>query len=381
VAATRVVLADRVSVRDSNSLLEPLTRIRLVPTFRDMSPDRAPEVRFVPLGLELDGDGAHPAAWRHAHHDPADLLAPTRLAATARTAEQGGFSFLTLASDRAGDGYPNVQARLEPLELAAYLAAVTTRIGLVPETKAAGAEPFHLANRLASLDWAAQGRAGWAVTPSEAADVAEVVDAVRALWDTWEDGVFLADEATGRFLDLDRWHYADFVGRTFTVKGPSVTPRPPQGHLPVLGALPGVVDVVRVGGSDLDDALSNAATARASGAAVLLDVEVLLDADASAAEREASLDRWAPWPPTAALRFAGSAADLLAALRAASGHVDAIRLDPAVLDVDLPVLARQVVPALAPPSGGRLRDLLGLPPAGNRFTERRARTLENGDAA
>ena len=128
--------------------------------------------------------------------------------------------------------------RLDPLETAAYLAAVTSRLGLVVETPVVGAEPFHLANRLASLDWAAQGRAGWAVaaprrpTPRRSEDV---VEAVRTLWDTWEDGVFLADEATGRFLDVERWHYADFQGEHFSVKGPAITPRPPQGHLPVIG--------------------------------------------------------------------------------------------------------------------------------------------------
>jgi alkanesulfonate monooxygenase SsuD/methylene tetrahydromethanopterin reductase-like flavin-dependent oxidoreductase (luciferase family) len=361
-----------------------------------------------PVGVELDGAGAHPAAWRFADHTPVQAVDPRRLAEAARVAEDAGFEFIWLAASRPWDATParrrGVRARLDPVETASFLAASTTRIGLVAETTVAGAEPFHLANRLASLDWAAQGRAGWAPVWSsgrpapegaaEGAEHAEVVDAVRALWDTWEDGVFLADESTGRFLDLDRWHYADFQGEHFSVKGPSITPRPPQGHLPVLGRGPGV-DLVRVGGTDPVDAAARADAARASGARVLLDVEVLLDADRPAAERLAALDAHDPWEPTDRLRLVGSPAEVAETLVGLSAHVDAIRLDPAVLTVDLPVLAAHVLPALAGTSRSSaarsseaalpLRDGLGLPPAGNRFADRRtaqeARATSGGRAA
>ena len=332
-----------------------------------------PTRRDLPVGLELGGDGAHPAARTPSPGSPA------RLARAARAAEEAGLSFVTLGAARPADAH----GRLDPVEAAAYLAAVTARIGLVVETPVVGAEPFHLANRLASLDWAAQGRAGWAVPvpgPADVSEVREVVDAVRTLWDTWEDGVLLADEATGRFLDLERWHYADVQGERFSVKGPAITPRPPQGHLPVIGAE--AADVVRVGGADVPDALARADAARRAGAIrVLLDVEVLVDADRPAADRLAALDAVTPWRPTAALRVSGSPDDLLEALREVVGHVDAVRLDPAVLDVDLPVLAARVLPAWAPPQGGHLRDLLRLDAAPNRFTERRARSQQDGDAA
>ncbi|GMA24458.1 monooxygenase [Luteimicrobium album] len=342
----------------------------------------------LPVGVELDGAGAHPAAWRLTGH----ALDPRRLADAARAAEEAGFGFVWLAAARPWEATGGVSARLEPVEAAAFLAAVTTRVGLVAETTLEGAEPFHLANRLASLDWAAQGRAGWApvwsadrsvpdgaLGSSEHTEHEEVVDAVRALWDTWEDGVFLADEASGRFLDLDRWHYADFRGEHVAVKGPAITPRPPQGHLPVLGHGPGV-DVVRVGGADPADAAARADAARAAGARVLLDVEVLLDADRPAAARLAELDARATWAPTGQLRLVGAPAAVAETLAGLAAHVDAIRLDPAVLAVDAPVLATQVLPALASagtraPSSGAvlaLRTALALPPAGNRFAGRRA---------
>lgn len=347
--------------------------------------------RALAVGVELDGEGAHPAAWRFAGHPPTAWPDPERLAAQARAVERAGFAFAWLAAHRPWDGTASardaVSGRLDPVETASFLAAHTARLGLVVETDVVGAEPFHLANRLASLDWATRGRAGWApVLPSgqQAETVAEhaaVVDAVRALWDTWEDGVLLADEATGRFLDLDRWHYADVDGPWFSIKGPSITPRPPQGHLPVLGAGPGV-DVVRVAGADVDEVAARAQAARAAGAVrVLADVEVLLDADVPAQRRLAALDAHAPWAPAGALRVVGTPDDLLDALVALAPHVDAVRLDPAVHAVDVPVVARRVLPRLAAGRGTRLRDVLGLGPAGNRFTDRRRGAEERGDAA
>jgi alkanesulfonate monooxygenase SsuD/methylene tetrahydromethanopterin reductase-like flavin-dependent oxidoreductase (luciferase family) len=57
---------------------------------------------------------------------------------------------------------------------------------------------------------------------------------VRDLWDSWEDEAIVRDTATGRYLDRDRLHCVDFQGATFSVKGPSITARPPQGHLVVM---------------------------------------------------------------------------------------------------------------------------------------------------
>jgi alkanesulfonate monooxygenase SsuD/methylene tetrahydromethanopterin reductase-like flavin-dependent oxidoreductase (luciferase family) len=116
-------------------------------------------------------------------------------------------------------------------------------------------EPFHAAKAIATLDYASIGRAGLRVrvsaSPEEAAHVgrrdplpagdlpaeaADDVEVVRRLWDSWEDGAEIRDVATGRFVDRDRLHYIDFTGRFFSVKGPSITPRPPQGQ-PVVAAL------------------------------------------------------------------------------------------------------------------------------------------------
>ena len=61
---------------------------------------------------------------------------------------------------------------------------------------------------------------------------------VSLLWDSWEDGAEIRDAATGRFIDRDRLHYVDFTGTSFSVRGPSITPRPPQGQPVIAVAVP-----------------------------------------------------------------------------------------------------------------------------------------------
>ena len=67
-------------------------------------------------------------------------------------------------------------------------------------------------------------------------EAGDYVEVLRRLWDSWEDDAEIRDAATGRFIDRDKLHYIDFAGRFFSVKGPSITPRPPQGQ-PVVAAL------------------------------------------------------------------------------------------------------------------------------------------------
>ena len=130
-------------------------------------------------------------------------------------------------------------------------------------------EPFHISKAIATLDYVSNGRAGLRVQisarPHEAdhfgrrtfppIDLAELqspagqerltdhfdeaadyVEVVRRLWDSWEDDAEIRDVATGRFVDRDKLHYIDFKGSHFSVKGPSITPRPPQGQ-PLVTAL------------------------------------------------------------------------------------------------------------------------------------------------
>ncbi len=166
---------------------------------------------------------------------------PARWAARAQAAEEAGFDVVVIEP---GPG--------DAALVAAFVAARTSHIGILVRLPTATTEPFHVSTQLATIDVVSGGRAGWLVEvgdedgrtttwPAPAdplADAAEHVEAVRALWDSWEDGAEVRDAAAGRFLDRDRVHHVDFRGAHLAVRGPSITPRPPQGSLLVAAAQP-----------------------------------------------------------------------------------------------------------------------------------------------
>lgn len=351
----------------------------------------------------MRGDGSHPAAWRAAAEPPAELFTPRRIIDRVRALEETGLSYLSF-SDATGDaGSADVIGGLDPIEAAAFAAAVTNRIGLVASANTIHAEPYHLSNQLSSLDWAARGRAGWLARVHENENIAaeygvepiidpaalrreadEVVRVVRRLWDTWEDDVFIADEAAARFLDLERLHYADFQGEFFSIKGPALVPRPPQGQPVVLGErrtlCPGSVDVVVVRGTTVAEIAAAAAAERSRGAgAVVADVAVVLDTHTASAEhRLAALNAHAHWAEEeTVVLVAGAPGLLVGLLRELAGIVDGVRLHPAVLDIDAPLIGSAVIPELTvdgffiAPSGEHLRAVFGLPEAENVFARHR----------
>ncbi|GGK03064.1 hypothetical protein GCM10010123_36270 [Pilimelia anulata] len=393
------------------------------------------------LAAALDGAGWHPAAWREPDADPAALFTAGYWAGLAAEAERGQLDFVTiddalrLQSDgeAAGPRADRVRGRLDALLVAARIAPLTRHLGLVPTVVATHTEPFHAARAVATLDYVSRGRAGVAVRvtadPAEAAhlgrrtfpagaadpavaaglaaEAADYVEVLRRLWDSWEDDAEIRDVATGRFIDRDKLHYIDFAGPHFRVKGPSITPRPPQGQPPVLvpgrddagyGLIAGSADVGLVAPADTAAAAAlarrlrpgtgttagaaaaatPAAAARAAAgpahpsagpaddvrasagpaagpeppagpAHLLADLVVLLDADAdAAAARRDRLDRAAGGAPAAGPAvFVGTPvrlADLLVDWLAAG--VTGVRLRPAALPHDLRQITRLLVPEL-----------------------------------
>lgn len=174
------------------------------------------------------------------------------------TADTGYYRNLISAAERASVifatfsdslGAPTDRPQLDAVGVAGLLAPITTRIGLIPTVTTTHTEPFHLQAQIASIDFASQGRAGWQVAVSSSQQEAdqvgrrpvatdaelwheagEVIEVSRLLWDSWEDDAEIRDELTGRFIDREKLHYVDFIGRSFSVKGPSIVPRPPQGQ-------------------------------------------------------------------------------------------------------------------------------------------------------
>src|ERR1700761_619932 len=233
---------------------------------------------LIHLAVALDGAGWHPAAWREADARPSELFEAGYWADLVAEAERGTLDFVTiedslgLQSDdpvEPDDRTDRVRGRLDAVLIAARIAPRTRGIGFVPTATVNQTEPFHVSKSIATLDYVSTGRAGVRVQISarhEVADhfgrralprlsgaaitdptgrqqldeyfaeAADYVEVLRRLWDSWEDGAEIRDVATGRFIDRDKLHYIDFEGRWFSVKGPSITPRPPQGQ-PIIAAL------------------------------------------------------------------------------------------------------------------------------------------------
>jgi len=341
------------------------------------------------LAVALDGAGWHPAAWRLPHARPAELSTAAYWVDLVQEAERGLLDFVTIedavsiqSSTRSGpDGrVDQVRGRLDAVLIAARVAPTTTHVGLVPTATVTHTEPFHVSKSIATLDHVSSGRAGWRPVLSARADEAghfgrrpapdldrevadlfdeagDFVEVVRRLWDSWEDDAEIRDVATGRFIDRDKLHYVDFEGRWFSVRGPSITPRPPQGQ-PVVAALAHVAPAYAFAARHADlvfvtptsDADAAAMVGQVPGVAqVFGDLVVLLDDDERTAHaRKAQLDELAGRELVSdAEIFVGTPAqlaDLLVARR--STGLTGFRLRPAALPDDLLAITGRLVPEL-----------------------------------
>jgi alkanesulfonate monooxygenase SsuD/methylene tetrahydromethanopterin reductase-like flavin-dependent oxidoreductase (luciferase family) len=354
------------------------------------------------LAVALDGYGWHPQAWRatlEADPDVPSVLSGRYWAQIARTAERGLLDFLTI--DDSLLPQPGRRERIDPRRLAgrgdavlvaARIAPATQHIGLVPVATVTHTEPFHVSKAVATLDYVSHGRAGWqprvSVTTHEAAlfgrrdgsriplfeEAVEYVEVVRRLWDSWEDDAVIRDVSTGRYVDTGKLHYIDFTGKYFSVRGPSITPRPPQGQ-PVVAALAHAgpvyefaaasADVVFV--TPTDDAavrtiLDEVRTADDGRLKVFADVVVAFDGDGDF--------------KSDALVFPGSTTELVDMLLEWQRlGIDGARLRPAANAIDLPVIVNDLIPMLQRAGrfragyreGESLRERLALPAAANRY--------------
>ncbi|WP_308314206.1 LLM class flavin-dependent oxidoreductase [Streptomyces sp. GbtcB7] len=400
-------------------------------------PDSSPSSPPLHLAVALDGAGWHPAAWREPVARPRELLTAGYWTDLVTEAERGLLDFVTI-EDALGlqsshltepdSRTDQVRGRLDAVLIAARVAPLTSHIGLVPTAVVTHTEPFHISKAIATLDYVSTGRAGVRVQVSarahEAAhfgrrtlpplriedldspalrelttdlfdEAADYVEAVRRLWDSWEDDAEIRDVATGRFVDRDKLHYIDFEGKHFSVKGPSITPRPPQGQ-PIVSALAHATvpyrlvaraaDIGYVTPHDAGQARAIVEEIRAERTAagradeplhLFGDLVVFLDDDpAAAAVRRERLDALAGYPYTSDARIFTGTPDQLADLLQELGEagLSGFRLRPAVVGHDLPAVTRGLVPELQRRGVFRqsyesdtLRGLLGLSRPANRY--------------
>jgi FMN-dependent oxidoreductase (nitrilotriacetate monooxygenase family) len=206
------------------------------------------------LAVLVAANGNHRGAWRRAGSNIEYALTPQFYVDFARKAEAAKLDAIFFADvpvldpqALAVDPPSNVP---EPLVLSAYLAAATSRIGIVSSVSTSFSQPFTVARQFALLDHVSGGRAGWNIVtsatgeknyggeplPDQAtryAQAAEFVEIVRRLWDSWDAETLVIDRASGRFADASDVRKTDYQGLFFSVEGPLNVQRPPQGW-PVL---------------------------------------------------------------------------------------------------------------------------------------------------
>ncbi|WP_022885639.1 NtaA/DmoA family FMN-dependent monooxygenase [Glaciibacter superstes] len=253
------------------------------------------------LGAMFRALGAYPSGWRYpgAHNNPLGDAAVIRR--TAKAAEAAKLDYIFFG-DWLATGHdlefrdPYLLARIDPLSAITYLAGVTKRIGLIATANTTYSDPYTLARATASVDLLSGGRAGLnLVTGAEPRAAGnhgrdahwgnehrydraeEFVDAVKLLWDSWEDDAFRRDRQGGVLIDPERLHRTDFVGEHVRVAGPLNVARPVQGHLPIVHAgtsvrsrqlVRDVADLALVAQPTLEDAVAFTADIKRQAASV-----------------------------------------------------------------------------------------------------------------
>jgi alkanesulfonate monooxygenase SsuD/methylene tetrahydromethanopterin reductase-like flavin-dependent oxidoreductase (luciferase family) len=393
------------------------------------------------LGIALDGAGWHPAAWREASARPAALFDPDYWVSLVVEAQSAGIDLVTI-EDSFGlqtGGYgavevrgDEVRGRLDALLLANTIAAQVPGIGIVPTVTTTHTEPFHTATGIQTLDHVSEGWAGWrvqvsgrsheaahvgrreipALDPARAAtgsdeeqtaiirrlfgEAADAIEVARRLWDSWDDDAVIRDVPTGRFIDRDRLHYIDFEGSEFSVKGPSIVPRSPQGQ-PVVFVLAhqtvpyelavaqaDIVGITPHSDEHLEQILGELGDAelhveRRAGEPLRVWTEAVVlieDTREAAVAALATLDELHGSPYASDAVILADTAENVAAqlLRWQQAGITGVRLRPARLPLDLERITRGLVPVLSetgalerPASASTLRERLGLAPARNRY--------------
>ncbi|MBV8391762.1 MAG: LLM class flavin-dependent oxidoreductase [Alphaproteobacteria bacterium] len=217
--------------------------------------------RKLHLGGFFSVPGNHLAGWRHPDAVPTYDMDFQGYAHITQVAEAAKFDTIFF-QDTVGVSGSRALARgertraklsrtvkLEPTATLAALAVVTERIGLVATATTTYNEPYNIARRFMSIDHISGGRAGWNLVTSQIEDesenfgfdqhmphadryerAAEFYEVVTGLWDSWEEDGLLRDKQSGLYMDRDKVHFLDHVGRHFRVKGPLNITRSPQGR-------------------------------------------------------------------------------------------------------------------------------------------------------
>lgn len=177
----------------------------------------------------------------------------------ARSLERGGFDMFfmedsAMVEDTYGGSaettlkYAEMAPKNDPMPLVPLLSTFTRHIGIVSTISTIQYHPYMAARLGATLDHLTEGRVGLNVVTSVSHRVAqnygyerhfehderyrmaeEWMDAVNALWGSWEPGALVHDLDEPRFADHTKVHPVNFEGKYFKTRGPLNTYPGPQG--------------------------------------------------------------------------------------------------------------------------------------------------------
>lgn len=208
------------------------------------------------LGMFYWQCGHHLAAWRHPDGIADSGSNLPHLIELAKLSERGLFDMFFMADSvtwwrgsleaMERDSY---STWIEPFTLMGALSQHTKHLGLVCTATTTYDQPYLIARHFASLDLISGGRAGWNLVTSGNALEAEsfgfdahmektaryrrgreFAHVVRGLWNSWDEGAFVRDKASGLYLDRAKLHAMQHRGEFFRVKGPLNVPPSPQGE-------------------------------------------------------------------------------------------------------------------------------------------------------
>lgn len=207
------------------------------------------------VGLDITGLGVYPN-----QVNPTVITDVAHYLTIAQTAATALIDFVAIDDNRSAT--PRT-ASLDALSVASRLAPQVSGIGFAVTKSVHFSEPFTVSRELATLDFVSGGRAAWVVSAINDADTAQVfgqsdvpsahdtdarmreyIDVSRKLWDSWEDDAVVMDAARGWYLNPHKLHHINHRGDYYAIRGPSITYRPPQGHVVVIHSDAYVSDVV-----------------------------------------------------------------------------------------------------------------------------------------
>ncbi|WP_142828501.1 LLM class flavin-dependent oxidoreductase [Planococcus soli] len=203
------------------------------------------------LGVLLYGCGHHQAAWLMPDSSIERIGDIAYYQSLAQLAETGCFDAVFFADNHsfpANDSDEMPAFWLDPVVSLTAISQVTNYVGLVSTISSTFSNPFTASRQLLSLDHITKGRVGWnlvtSMTDGEALNhsmeelpshdkryekAEEFAALMNKLFLSWDSKEFLYDRAERQLINPVNIRPVNHKGAYYKVKGPSTTPKSPQG--------------------------------------------------------------------------------------------------------------------------------------------------------